>query len=104
MIVNVWRPISTVKNWGLAALDGSTLDAGDVHPSVLIRFDNTPGGRTAGKVAKVSKVLDVDGNAVPVRIGESLTPLYSPKHRWVYFPEMTSNEALLLKVFDSRKD
>jgi hypothetical protein len=45
MIVNVWRPIqkTPVKNWGLCALDGSTLRQGDVHPTTLVEFDNTPG-------------------------------------------------------------
>lgn len=104
LIVNVWRPLSTVRNWGLAALDGSSLDQGDVHPSVIIKFDNSPGGRTGGDMSRTSKVVDVDGQIVPVRIGETMTPLHKPEHRWCYFPEMTSDEVLLLKVFDSRKD
>lgn len=106
MIVNVWRPIvGPVRNWGLAALDGSTLRQGDVHPTTLVRFDNTPGGRTGGTVLESgSQVVDVDGKVVPVRVGETTSPLHDPAHRWIYFPNMTPDEALLLKVFDSRRD
>ena len=107
MIVNVWRPIqpTPVKQWGLCALDGSTLRQGDVHPTQLVQFDNTPGGRTGGAVQKTgSQVFDLDGHAVPVRIGEVLSPLHEPHHRWIYYPEMTRDECLLLKVFDSRRD
>jgi hypothetical protein len=103
MIVNVWRPIQStpVKQWGLCALDGSTLRQGDVHPTQLVQFDNTPGGRTGGAVkAEGSKVFDVDSNPVPLRTGEVTSPLHEPQHRWVYYPEMTRDEVLLLKVFE----
>jgi hypothetical protein len=29
---------------------------------------------------------------------------YSPDHRWFYFPEMTPDEAILLKCYDSATD
>jgi hypothetical protein len=29
---------------------------------------------------------------------------YNPNHRWFYFPEMTPDEALLLKCYDSATD
>jgi hypothetical protein len=50
MIVNVWRPIqpTPVAQWSLCALDGSTLRQGDVHPTTIVKFNNTPGGRTGG--------------------------------------------------------
>ena len=35
---------------------------------------------------------------------ETTTPLHEPAHRWIYYPEMTRDEVLLLKVFDSRRD
>jgi hypothetical protein len=56
MIVNVWRPIqeTPVLNWSLAALDGSTLRQGDVHPTTIVKFNNKPGGRTGGAVTEVS--------------------------------------------------
>ena len=107
MIVNVWRPIQPepVLNWSLCALDGSTLTQGDVHPTSLVSFNNTPGGRTNGVVTTSdSKVFDLDGQPVPVRTGETTTPLHEEGHRWIFFPKMTRDEVLLLKVFDSRRD
>jgi hypothetical protein len=29
---------------------------------------------------------------------------FSPKHRWFYFPDMATNEVLLIKGFDSMED
>jgi hypothetical protein len=29
---------------------------------------------------------------------------YSPKHRWLYFPRMAPDQALLLKTYDSETD
>jgi hypothetical protein len=81
-----------------------------VRPSVRACVqDNRPGGGGSretfrkGKFAE-SKVKDVTGAPVPVRIGETLTPLHSPEHRWIFFPQQTRDEVLLLKVFDSRRD
>ena len=51
-----------------------------------------------------SKVFDLDGQPVPVRTGETTTPLHEEGHRWIFFPKMTRDEVLLLKVFDSRRD
>ena len=33
-----------------------------------------------------------------------LWPLHEEGHRWIFFPKMTRDEVLLLKVFDSRRD
>lgn len=33
-----------------------------------------------------------------------MTPLHDPAHEWYYYPDMTPNEALVLKIFDSRLD
>lgn len=38
------------------------------------------------------------------RDGEIYTLRYSPDHRWVYFPRMTPDRALLLKTYDSETD
>jgi hypothetical protein len=39
----------------------------------------------------------------PHRVGQTYRLKYSPKHRWVYFPRMRRDEALVFKVFDSDK-
>jgi hypothetical protein len=38
------------------------------------------------------------------RTGEIYVMRYSPQHRWVYFPQMEANQALLLKTYDSETD
>ena len=38
------------------------------------------------------------------RTGEIYVMRYSPAHRWVYFPQMEANQALLLKTYDSATD
>jgi hypothetical protein len=35
------------------------------------------------------------------RIAETYHISFNPRHEWFYFPEMTRNEALVFKVFDS---
>jgi hypothetical protein len=38
------------------------------------------------------------------RRGEIFTVTYSPRHRWLYFPQMRTDETILIKCFDSRAD
>lgn len=40
----------------------------------------------------------------PGRVGETYRLRHNPAHRWFYFPEMTRDEALVFKVYDSEKD
>jgi hypothetical protein len=40
----------------------------------------------------------------PHRVGQTYRLKYSPSHRWFYFPELTRNEAIVFKVYDSEKD
>jgi hypothetical protein len=40
----------------------------------------------------------------PNRVGQTYRLRYNPAHRWVYFPQMRRDEALVFKVFDSAKD
>jgi len=104
MIVNLWRPLEVVRNWGLGVLDGGSIKQGDVHPTIINKYDNSPGGLTKGKYKEKSRVYDTDGNSVPIRYGEVLTPLHDPAHRWIYFPNMKKEEGLFLKIFDSREN
>jgi hypothetical protein len=39
----------------------------------------------------------------PHRVGQTYRLKYNPRHRWVYFPRMRRDEALVFKVFDSDK-
>jgi hypothetical protein len=40
----------------------------------------------------------------PDRVGQTYRLTYNPKQQWYYFPEMRRDEALVFKVFDSKKD
>lgn len=77
-IIQVWRSIAhpIVKN-PLAIADARTVAAGD---------------------------LLVSERRYPDRIGQTYRLRYSPAHQWYYFPEMRRDEALVFKVFDSKKD
>jgi len=77
-IVNVWRSIrGTVWNSPLSCCDATTLSPSDL-------------------VASERRAHD--------RIGELELVSWNPVHRWYYYPEMTGDEALLIKTFDSAAD
>lgn len=76
--INVWRPIrGPVQEAPLAICDGQSIAQDDFVPLDLIYQDRT------GEVYMIS---------------------YNPNHRWFYFPKMQTNEALLLKCYDSKDD
>jgi hypothetical protein len=77
-VINLWRPIrGPVRDAPLAMADGTTVAPGDLVASDLI---------------------------YPNRRGETYSVKYNPNHRWFYFPEMTTDEAILLKCYDSETD
>lgn len=76
--INVWRPIRhPAADWPLALCDVRS-----VAPGHLIATDIIYANRR----------------------GEIYGMSYSPVHRWLYFPTMQLDEALLLKCYDSRTD
>ena len=40
----------------------------------------------------------------PHRVGQTYRLKYNPQHRWIYFPEMRRDEAVVFKVYDSDKN
>lgn len=75
---NVWKPLyRRVEELPLAMVDASTHDDAD-----MLRMELKYRERT----------------------GEIYVMRYSPKHRWMYFPLMTNEQALLLKTYDSETD
>ena len=77
-VINLWRPIrGPLRDSPLAMVDGTTVSPDDLVASDLI---------------------------YPNRRGETYSVKYNPNHRWFYFPEMTADEALLLKCYDSATD
>jgi hypothetical protein len=79
VLMNLWRPISTVYRTPLALCDASTVQSGDLHDSEI------RGG------------LD-DPNRPPL-YGYNLS--YNPKHRWYYNSRMQPDELFAFKLYDS---
>src|ERR1700761_173506 len=74
-VINLWRPIrGPLLDSPLAMCDAQSVASGDLIASDLI---------------------------YPNRQGETYSVRFNPAHRWFYFPKMTSDEALLLKCYDS---
>jgi len=77
-VINLWRPIrGPLRDSPLAMCDGTTVAPGDLVASDLI---------------------------YPNRSGEIYAVRYNPNHRWFYVPDLTTEEALLLKCYDSATD
>ena len=76
-IINLWRPLATVEQLPLALCDARSIAPGDLVPSDLV---------------------------YPDKVGETYSFLHNPDHRWYWFPRLRSDEALLLKIYDSRED
>jgi hypothetical protein len=79
--VNVWRPIvEPVLRMPLALLDASSTEPSDLIETTITNE------RQNGRVGRIYSVAHRDGQ------------------RWFYFPEMTMDEAILIKGYDSLED
>lgn len=77
-VVNLWRPIrGPLRDAPLAVCDARSVAPQDLVPSDLVYRDRT---------------------------GETYAVRFNPEHRWYYVPEMQTDEALLLKCYDTRTD
>src|SRR5215471_3766402 len=77
-IINVWRPLrGPVLDSPLGVCDARSIAPADLVPNARI---------------------------YPDRRGEIQAVKFNPTHRWYYFSEMLSEEALLLKCYDSADD
>jgi hypothetical protein len=79
VLMNFWRPLSTVYRSPLALCDASTVQASDLFPSEI------RGGL-------------MDGNRPPL-YGFNLA--YNPAHRWYYVRRMEPGEVFAFKLYDS---
>ncbi|WP_125182715.1 CmcJ/NvfI family oxidoreductase [Minwuia thermotolerans] len=76
--VNVWRPITgPVNRAPLAVAEAGSLAPDDLIPTDLVYDD---------------------------RVGEIYETAHNPAHRWVWFPDMSVDEVLFLKSYDSATD
>jgi hypothetical protein len=77
-VVNLWRPISgPVEESPLALCDAQSIAPADLVATDLVYRD---------------------------RIGETYSLAYNPAHRWFYFPQMRTDEAVLIKCYDAAED
>ena len=77
-IINVWRPIGVpAATHPLAMCDARSIDLDDLIPTDLVYRD---------------------------KVGETYAFAHNPRHRWLYYPALTPDEVLLLKIYDSRTD
>ncbi|KAL2048025.1 hypothetical protein ABVK25_011121 [Lepraria finkii] len=76
-IINVWRPIKTIRKDPLGVADATSVPEDDLLPVQLI---------------------------YPDRVGETFTVRPNLRHRWFYLREQTPREVMLIKCFDSKLD
>ncbi|KAL9113902.1 MAG: hypothetical protein Q9227_002036 [Pyrenula ochraceoflavens] len=90
-ITNVWRPLKPVQKDPLAMCDSRTVDEADLFPVTAVL---PPKGSTTGGYDQVSK-----------RSGfELLQVRQNSRQTWYYASDMTPEEVLLIKIFDTKKD
>ena len=82
MLINVWRPITTVESAPFAVCDASTVSREDLFPSEVV------GG-----------LGDFNRRSL---WGFNLA--YRPDHKWYWAPQMRPEEVLAFKLFDSEDD
>ncbi len=77
-VINLWRPIrGPLQDSPLAVCDARTVAFEDLVPSDLVYRE---------------------------RVGETYSVKWNPAHEWYYAPEMKREEALLLKIADTKTD
>lgn len=77
-VINVWRPIKgPLLDAPLALCDARSIDQGDLVANDLIYRD---------------------------RVGETYAVTFNPRHEWFYFPRMLTDEAVLIKCYNSLED
>lgn len=99
-IINVWRPIGRpVTNNALAMCDARSIKESDLVEGTSM-FSKTPMREedTKNSVPKGGK--DPYAYKEPIKLWE-LRP--QATHKWYYASDMKPSEALLLKIFDSKK-
>jgi hypothetical protein len=79
VLMNVWRPLSTVRRTPLAVCDASTVRRSELNDSEVHGGLNDPNR--------------------PTLYGYTLS--YGAQHRWYYVPQMEPGEVLVFKLFDS---
>jgi len=88
MLVNVWRTFTPPpQDWPLALINASTVatDEGVVYPMLV--------------VPKIPDQLPM--RPLPEYTVEGANFVHKPSHDWRYFSDMTKDEAIVFKLYDS---
>ncbi|NKB49351.1 MAG: methyltransferase [Alphaproteobacteria bacterium] len=86
-VVNVWRSMTgPIEQWPVAVCDARTINDDRMHKIV----------RSAPHRTEPSFEYS--------RSSETRHASYDANHRWFYFPQMTRNETLLFKNYDTLRD
>ncbi|KXH47070.1 GA4 desaturase [Colletotrichum nymphaeae SA-01] len=84
-IINVWHPLKLVQREPLAVCDARSVEESDLRP-VTTRI----------VLGKPPNTINKDN--------EQWHMVASPRHKWYYASNMTPDEALLIKIFDTKLD
>jgi hypothetical protein len=105
-IVNVWRPIENpASDFPLAVIDWRSTNPKDLIEVDLLypkRSENDDGD-DRGKET-LPPVIDSTSTEGYVATGETFAVAPSDNHRFHYLKDMTTDETLFIKCFDSRSD
>ncbi|ORY00975.1 hypothetical protein BCR34DRAFT_575336 [Clohesyomyces aquaticus] len=104
-IINVWRPIENpASDFPLAVIDWRSTSPEDFIPVDLLypkrdSFDADDDDRGKEQLPDPNSHETTDGYEVR---GETMSVAANEKHRFYYLKDMTPEEVMLLKCFDSR--
>jgi hypothetical protein len=88
---SLWRAFSEPPHdWPLAVCDGSSVADDEGVPNLMLVVDAIPDVETMARELP-------DAASLPA----ASVFHFSPDHRWWFFPDMTRDEVILLKLYDS---
>lgn len=94
MAVNLWRVLSEPpQDWPLAVCDGRSVGREDGVGNVMVRVDEIPDRETM-------LTMHIPGED---QLPTAFLFLHNPEHRWYYYPDMTPEELLAFKLYDSNE-
>lgn len=94
--INFWRPFTPPpQDWPLGLCSGRAIGPDEGRPHGILHVDALP------RVEDVPEVLP-DDPSQPKSYDFSAFQ-FSPSHEWYYFPDMTIDEVVLFKNYDSER-
>jgi hypothetical protein len=94
LATSFWRPYSPPpQDWPVALCDHRSISSAEGIPNLRIVREHRP--RPEEMLAPIPNEDEVPA---------ALIFRYAPEHRWYYFPDMTRDECLLIKLHDSDHD